>query len=128
MKFRSPNSEPIRLSTTSGHAAIVTSEWRELPEILHLVALSSGCECDQERMSAHPVEVKSGPDAMNRVVDADGEYRKALTVLIERNEEGDFTGANLPNINAVSKLCGFSARKEDVYRVFRAMSDEAAAE
>ena|SRR5690348_13778412 len=128
MQFRSPNDNPIRLALTSGHSAIVSREWRELPEILHHAALSAGCECDQEHIVPKRVEVESGPDAMNRVVDHDGEYRKALAVMIERNEEGDFTGADLPNINVVSKLCGFSARKEDVLRVFRAMSAEAASE
>lgn len=126
MKFRSPNGADIRIATTSGHAAIIGAEWRELPEILHLLALSSGCECDQERISAKVVEPVTGEGAMNQT-DADADYRKAIAAMIERNQEGDFTGADLPNVKRVSNLCGFTANKEDVYRVYREMNAEAGA-
>lgn len=125
MKFRSPTGAKIRITTETGHCATIRGDWRELPEILHLAALAAGCECDKERVSARKVEPVSTPEAAARPVTHDDVYRKALTTMLERNEEGDFTSAELPNINAVSKLCGMNARKEDVLRVFRAMTAEA---
>lgn len=128
MLFRSPTNKPIRIALTSGHTATVGPEWRELPVLFHHHAMTSGCERSDNSVVPELTEVEPGPDAMNRVVDHDTAYRNALTAMIERDEEGDFTRDSLPNTNAVSKLCGFSARKEDVLRVFRAMKDEALAE
>ena len=127
MLFRSPSNDPIHISTLSGHAAVIGPEWRELPEFLHHAALAAGAECDQERVVARKVEPASAPDAMAREADYDDVYRTALAKMIERNEDGDFTADGLPNTNIVSKLCGLSARKNDVLRVYRAMQAEAGA-
>jgi len=128
MQFRSPNGQDLHISTLFGHSAIVGADWRELPEILHLAALSAGCECDQQVVKAAPVLPESAPDAMNRVASHDDVYREALRTMLERDEDGDFTKTDhLPNINVVSKLCGMTANKTDVLRVFRAMQAEAEA-
>ena len=128
MQFRSPNGQDLHISTIYGHSAIVGAEWRELPEIMHLAALSAGCECDQQRVHAAPVLPESAPYAMARVVDHDSVYREALKTMIQRDEEGDFTKTDhLPNINVVSKLCGMTANKTDVLRVYREMLAEAEA-
>jgi hypothetical protein len=126
VKFRANPS--VRLALTSGHAAIVGPEWRELPAMFHQAALGAGCECDKEQFKAVHAEPQSTPEAAARPTSHDDVYRKALTTMLEREEEGDFNRDGLPNTNVVSKLCGMSARKEDVLRVFRAMQAEAGTE
>lgn len=128
MKFRSPTGVDIRVGPLlSGHSAIVGRDWQSLPEILHHAALSAGCECDKERFTARQVEPESTPEAAARPASHDDVYRRALATMLERNEEGDFTADNLPNINRVSQVAGIKAKKEDVLRVFRAMQAEAGA-
>lgn len=121
MEFRSHLGEPVRLALDSGHITIVGAEWRELPEIFHRAATLAGC---QRRDQAPPPDEIKRP-AGSEVVDHDTAYRAAIKTMLERNEDGDFTAASLPNINVVSKLCGFTARKEDVLETFRAMKAEA---
>lgn len=127
MKFRAPTDVPVHLALLSGHAAIVTREWRELPPIFHAEALGKRCECDKRVLAPKEVSVQSGPEAQNQVADIDQHYRNAITTMLERNQEGDFTNDNLPNINVVSSICGFRAEKSDVMRVYRAMLAEAQA-
>lgn len=128
MKFRSPTGANLRIAIDTGHCAIIGADWRELPEILHLAALSAGCECDQERMSARKVEPESTREAAARPATHDDVYRRALATMLERSEDGDFKADGSPNLNVVSKVAGMSARKEDVLRVFRAMKAEAGTE
>lgn len=124
LMFRSPTDVPVRVALLSGQVALVGPEWRELPENMHADAVAQGCLRDNMLVSPPVVRPAAAAGAGGRIADADGAYRVALTTMIERDEEGDFTKDALPNINAVSKLCGFSARKEDVLRVFREMKAE----
>lgn len=124
MQFRSPTGEPIKLTSTSGHSAIVGADWRPLPQILHREALSHGCECDQTKFKAVDPVPQAGPQAVSTIVDHAGAYRQALETMLGREEEADFTNAGLPDIRQVSKLCGFQARKEDVLHVWHAMVQE----
>jgi len=128
MKFRAD--PPVRIALTSGHTAIVDSEWRELPPVFHSEALAS-CECDQERTKAEHVELKSSDEAKGRPNTHDDVIRQAIELMIAREGEpefeNDFTADNLPNTKIVSSLGGMTFRKEDVLRVYRAMQDEAAA-
>lgn len=126
MRFRSPSDKPIRVATTDGHIAIIKKDWRELPEALHAEAVAKGAQQEgQPRPPLKPAPAKAGPNASNQVVDYDTAYREALTTMITRDTKGDFTRDALPNIAVVSKLCGFTAVKEDVLRVFREMKAEA---
>lgn len=126
MLFRSRNDVPVRLALLSGHTAVVGPEWRSLPAIFHAEAYRQGCQA-QDSAEVQETPIEPGPDASNQKPSPDDAYRQALTTMVGRSEEGDFTAASLPNINVVSKLCGFTARKEDVLRVFRQMKEEAGA-
>jgi len=129
MRFRNPEvgSPPIRVPLLSGHVALIGNEWRELPEIFHVEAVRRGAEREDRADIPYPqaVQVQAGPDAMSQTVGEDAHYRQAITAMLIRSVDGDFTGDGLPNTNVVSKLCGFRAVKEDVLRVFRAMKAEA---
>ena len=126
MQFRSPHGDDIRIALTSGHVAIVGGEWRELPELFHYDAVLNGCERSDQPPMPGKVDVVADPNAMNRIADHDSAYREALATMVMRDVASDFTKDHLPNVNAVSRLCGFSAKKEDVLRVFRAMKEETA--
>ncbi len=128
MKFRAPTDEPIHLALLSGHSAIVTRAWRELPDIFHDEALARRCECDKRVTAPKGAKVQNGPNAINQTPDVDDLYREALAKMLVREVEGDFNGDGQPSIEAVSELAGFVATKEDVLRVFRAMEAEAAAD
>lgn len=123
MYFRSHTGQPIRLALLSGHVTIVGPEWRELSQIFHQAAFQAGCE----RSDQPPPPAQLKRDDGRSMGDHDAAYRAALVTMLSRNEEGDFTRDSLPNTNTVSGLCGFSARKEDVLRVFREMKEEAQA-
>lgn len=124
MRFRHPNG--ITVSNTLGHAARIGPEWRELPQVLHQDALAAGCECDQTRFKAEKAKAESSDEAKARPGDHDDVIRTALAQMIEREGKGDFTKDGLPNTNTASKLAGMSLAKNDVLRVFRAMTAEAA--
>jgi hypothetical protein len=126
MQFRSPTSEPIRLALLSGHIAVIGQDWRELPEIFHSHAVKAGAERNDGK-GPPPImrPVRAGEDAIRGSIDYDTAYRDALKTMVTRSAAGDFTGASQPNIKVVSKLVGFSANREEVYRVFKAMKAEA---
>lgn len=126
MKFRSPTAEPVFLALHTGHTAVVTREWAPLDPIFHTSAFEKRCECDKEGVIAPTdVPVQGAAVSDSRFASIDDHYRVALKTMLERSEEGDFTADGLPNIKAVSKVCGFGAVKEDVLRVYRDMVAEA---
>lgn len=140
MKFRSPNSTPIRVASTHGHVAIVGPEWRSLPDVLHGEAISKGCICDQQVFQpVDPTADPYGPPSPNGVVTG-GEralIKSALkAMLIDRMEnphtprEGEaedprFTSDNLPRVEWVSKIAGITCDKSDVMAVWKELQAEA---
>ena len=90
MKFRSPNETPIRVALTSGHAAVIGHEWRELPEIFHRDALAQGAQCDATHIdNPEPPSINGGEQANGGQPSEDDAYREAILLMIERDEEGD---------------------------------------
>lgn len=97
MKFRSRNGDTKRIATTDGHCAIVTEEWRELPEHLHEAAYAAGC------MSDEGIQPGGGP---NETIVA------AIKTMLASNNPDDFTKAGLPDKNVLSKVVGFKVGTE----------------
>lgn len=124
MKFRSPTAEPVTLILGSGHSCNIGPEFEELPDIFVNDTLARGCVADRSIAEGNNAKVQAGPDAVNQDT-PEQSYRKAFVVMLERNEEGDFTADGLPNTNSVSKLVGFRANKEDLLAEFRQMQIEA---
>lgn len=126
MNFRSPSDEPVFLALHTGHTAMVTREWSPLDPIFHAAAFEKRCECDKGGIIApKDFQIEAADVSNARFSSIDDHYRAALTTMLERSEEGDFTNDGLPNIKAVSKVVGFGAVKEDVLRVYREMVAEA---
>lgn len=123
MKFRSLDVD-IRIALTSGHVAIIGSEWCELPLMFHKLAIAQGAEFNKE---SGKLEKEPAPDnSHSPPVTHDQVIRTAIERMIGREEDGDFTADNNPNTNIVSDLAGMRCRKEDVMRVYREMLAEAA--
>ena len=127
MKFRSPNETPIRVALTSGHAAVIGHEWRELPEIFHRDALAQGAQCDATHIdNPEPPSINGGEQANGGQPSEDDAYREAILLMIERDEEGDFVASTgLPNLKALEKLVGFRVNKERAYAAFHQLKAEA---
>lgn len=123
MKFRHPRG--VRLALLSGHVTNVGADWVELDPIFHQAALEKGCHCDQETIGDRAgLSLTRGPDA-SKQIDPPEAIRTAIQLMIEREEEGDFTAAGNPNLNIVSSLVGFKPHKDDVLQVWHAMKAEA---
>lgn len=123
MKFR--HHAGVRLALLSGHTAVIGTEWRPLHPRFHQEALSKGCQCDQTVIPDRPeVNVQSSPAAVT-VLDEKVAIRKAIITMAGRKEEGDFTSAGNPNLNALAKLTGFRVDKESMVEVWRELQEEA---
>lgn len=123
-KYRSTTGAPIRVTTNTGHVAIVESEWRELPAIYHNAAISAGCECDSATIKRNTVAPKASPNAQQDF-NEEALIEKALKTMLERSEEGDFKGNGDPNINVVAHLAGFRVTRGQVQPIFERLMDEA---
>lgn len=126
-KYRSPDGEDIRVVTDTGHIAIVGAEFRELPAIYHHAAINAGCECDALGVSNTRTKPQASPQA-NKGLDVDEQITRALKTMLEREEDGDFTGNGDPNLNAVAKLVGFKVARKQVQPIFTALKEEAEGE
>lgn len=125
MRYRHPTG--VRLALLSGHVAHVGPDWIELHARFHQSAVREQCEVEQNFIPAVPdVVPEASPQAVVNV-DADSVIRRALTIMIERDEAGDFTGTGQPSIKVVEKLGGIQVDKGKVYSIFRAMKAEAEA-
>lgn len=133
MKFRVPEdgTENIRIASTSGHVVclIAGEDWRDnIPVEFHSKLIAAGAEFEKTK-KGEKVDPKDGQEKTNQSLDADPAYaaaiRKAINTMVERQEDGDFTGDKLPNTNVVASLAGIKVKKTDVLAIFRTMQVEA---
>lgn len=127
MKFKSPTDTPVQIVLLSGHSTNIGPEFEEVADIFINEALARGCLPESTVRTPSTAKVEAGAGAQGQNNDPKADYRKAIVTMLDRSEDGDFTGDGLPNNNAVSKLVGFRAVKEDVLEVFREMKAEAEA-
>lgn len=122
MKYRSPTGEPLRVATTAGHTAILDDQWQELPKVFHQAALLHGAEVDQAVTVADAAPPQSaGPTGQ----DVDAIIERALKVMLERDQEGDFNAADEPNLKVLSKLAGLRVTREQVSPIYHRLVEEA---
>lgn len=120
MQFKSPTDKPIYVSILSGHTAIIGSEYRDLPLILHRKALEEGCitdTMDQATIDAKFEASKPAPENKQILVDI-------IKEMMANPKDGDFTGADLPNRKTLSALAGWSVSKEEMMQAVHAISVE----
>lgn len=105
MKFRTRKGK-VRLATTSGHVTWLNEEWKELPELFHIEAWSSGCI--SEDMAA--VLQGGGPSfeesRRENIIEAIREMEKA-------DDPSLFTDTGLPNLKKLREYAGFEVTSEE---------------
>ena len=118
-----PEGEPIRVALITGHTTIIETTPTEVQAIFQSEARRLGAVFAKEGEVAAKVEAPAAPNASNEEAER---IKAALILMLERNEDGDFTAAGQPNLRVVRELAGFNAERDDVYNVFAALKDEVA--
>lgn len=120
MKFKAPGDTPVYISLLSGHTAVVTDEWRELPPFMHRKALEEGCitdNMDQETIDAKIGAAQPGENQHETLV-------KVIKDMMANPGEGDFTAADLPNLKVLAKKAGWNVNKEEMMQAVHAIANE----
>lgn len=122
MKYRSPTGEDIRVTATTGHVAIVGAEWRELPRVYHQAAIRDGCEVDQGVIPNDRRATVQGAGPQHQEPEA--VIERALKTMLERDQAGDFTNDDQPNLKVLGKLAGFAVTRDQVTPIYQKLLDE----
>lgn len=124
MRLKSPTSEPISFGTASGsgHCMVLGPEGADVPQMFIQSAFAAGAvpaDADAEVFVAAPeaAPAKSHQDLI----------QDAIKAMLERNEDGDFTAAGLPDRRRLAKVAGLNVTAEDVMVAWKAVSDAAGA-
>ena len=120
MKFKSPSDEPIYVCLTSGHAAWIGAEWRELPLMLHREAMMNGCITDNmapETISEMVEAAKPGESHHDKLV-------AVIKAMMDKPEQGDFTQNDLPNMKRIKALVDFDFTKDEMMQAVYAIGRE----
>lgn len=120
MKFKSPGDEPIYVALLSGHSAVVTDEWRELPVMLHREALMAGCITDNMSAEAIAAKIESAQTGKsNHEI-----LVETIKGMMDNPQSGYFTGADLPNLKVLSGLAGWTVNKEEMMQAVQEIANE----
>lgn len=121
MKFRSPTEKPVYVALTSGHAAVIGPEFRELPEILHRKALEEGCitdNMDEATINARTQSAAPGKSKHEILVDT-------IKAMAKEANDGDFVpSTGLPNLKKLAKRVGWNVSREEMMQAVQAIADE----
>lgn len=119
MKFKSPTEHPVHIALLSGHTCLIPGVDKEpggvdiLP-MFHRQAIASGAV----PVGVPGVQVEAG-SAPNR-----GEViTKTLQSMLDGNEESDFKKDGTPDLNAVSRRCGFKVAREEVDAIWAGLQE-----
>jgi hypothetical protein len=125
IKFRSPTDKPLHVAITSGHAATIGPQWRELPKILHKAAIAEGAITSNMTQEAIDAAVEGASGAL----DQDVAVKNALVAMLEEQDEPDnFTDNGIPNIDVLSTRCGFNVERAQMLRVWKTLQEESGSE
>lgn len=114
MKFQSPTDEPVHISLTSGHTALVTPEGVDLSPLFHKEAVARGC-IPSGMVGA---VVKSEP-----VFDRAAVIRQAMTAMLDGNSADDFTTNGKPDLRKLNARVGFQVAREEADKLFADLTE-----
>lgn len=124
MKFRSPTDEPIFLSLTSGHTAIVPREGVELAPMFNRVAVANGAIPGTMTDEEAVLLANGGPGAADVPgFDRGTEITKALNKMLDSTEEGMFRNDGKPDLRKLNALLGFQAAREEADKAWDALTE-----
>lgn len=120
MRLKSPTNTPISFgsSTGSGHSMVLGPGGEDVPQMFVQSAFAAGAvpvDAVAEEFIAAPVKNHSKTDL--ELIEA------GIKTMLERNEEGDFTGAGMPNRKKLSALVGLNVTAEDLQTAWTSLND-----
>lgn len=120
MKFKAPGETPVYIAMLSGHTAVVGDEWRELPLFMHRKALEEGCITDNMDQATIDAKLEAAaPGESNHDI-----LVKVIKDMMANPNEGDFTGADLPNLKVLAKNAGWNVNREEMMQAVQAIANE----
>lgn len=125
MKFRSPTDEPIHVSLTTGHTALVTQEGVELDPMFHREAIAKGA-IPGSLTPEQALMLDAKPEAPQ--FDRAEHIAKVLKAMLDGDNEGDFNKDGKPDLRAVNAKLGFQASRSEVDAVWADVSAAALSE
>ena len=110
MKFRSPTDEPLHVSLTTGHTAVIPPPTDEAPngieiekrfhrEAIRAGALPEGVQAEEKE--------ETGPTRGDVI-------EKAIQASLDGNEPDDFNRDGTPNITSLQRRTGFKLAREEI--------------
>lgn len=124
MRFRSPTPLPIKVDLLSGHTAIVSEEWRELPPIFHKEAIALGCLTDNMSQEGVNATIERAAPAFDRLQ----VIKEAIIEMLKDGGEQNFTGAGLPDLRILGSKVGFRVDKAEMMSVWAELEKSAGAD
>lgn len=116
MKFRSPTDQPIHISLTTGHTAVITPDGVPLDPMFHKEASSRGAVVFDEGSAAPALDVAP--------IDRRAVIAEALNAMLDGKVEDDFTTDGKPNLYRLRAKVGFSVSREEADAVFAEVTAE----
>ena len=115
MKLYAPTQTPVSIGLTSGHMHVVTFDGTETPAMFRREAIANGClTSPEERDTVAPVAEFVRADVIKAQIEA----------MMDGDNEGDFKADGTPNLNALSKRCGFTVTRDEADAIFKAFSEQ----
>lgn len=125
MKFRSPTDQPIHVSLTTGHTALVTPEGVDLEPMFHREAIALGA-LPGSLTPEQALMLDAKPEAAQ--FDRGAHIAKVLKAMLDGDNEGDFNKDGKPDLRAVNAKLGFQASRSEVDAVWADVSAAALSE
>ena len=120
MRLKSPTNTPISFGSSngSGQSMVLGPEGDDVPQMFIQSAFAAGAipaEADADEFVSAPKATFEKTD--QELIEA------GIKTMLERNEEGDFTGAGMPNRKKLSALVGLNVTAEDLQTAWTALND-----
>ena len=98
MRYRSRTGDPVRIALLSGHVAVVTGEWRELPDQFRDAAYASGCISDDMEVNKEVTKaVEAGAlETLSQDAELKSKVRSAIQKALDEDNYKAFTVKNGP--------------------------------
>jgi hypothetical protein len=114
MRFRSDTGKPVQLSLTSGHTAVVGTEFTELPAMFQRLAIAEGLI--PEGTQAADAAPKPGPSKADLI-------QSAMKKMLDLNSPDAFTTDGKPDVRKLSDVAGFTVSREERDANWKSLAD-----
>ncbi len=112
-RLKSPTEKPIHVALLNGNSMVIGPEGRDVPAMLYREAIVAGCI--PEGMKPEDLEVEVAPPTEKSKQDL---MRAGIAKMLETKDDGDFTGAGLPDRRILSRIVGWSVTAVELAEVW----------